>query len=72
MLGTGPTPSTGLPLHDWQFWVATLVALLAAAWMFWRMFGGMIKRRRGRGATRRVELTLDRRAVSYPKPDDGD
>lgn len=48
------------PVRDWQFWVATLLALLAAGWLLrgvipWRRILGRPARRRGKRAT----LTLD-------------
>jgi len=43
------------PVHDWQFWVATVIALAAAVWVVRGVapVGG----RRGGGA-RRVKLTI--------------
>lgn len=43
-----------LPISDWQFWVASLAALLAASWVL----RGLIPRRKKRGT--RVALTIKR------------
>lgn len=48
-----------MPTTDWQFWVATAIALVAA-WrvgrLAWGVVGGMF--RKGRGASKRASLTI--------------
>ncbi len=48
------------PVHDWQFWVATGVAIAAAAWLAWKLLPlPMLKRwRRGRRG-KRATLTIE-------------
>jgi len=58
----------GLPIGDWQFWVATLFALLAGLWLTrkvvpWRR----ILRRPPRPRGRRATLTLDGVAIEKRK-----
>ena len=63
--------NASLPVHDWQFWVATLCAILAAAWLARRLWKSVSAHRRR--TQKRVELTLDRKAVPYAsrsRPDD--
>ncbi len=60
-----------LPTHDWQFWVATICALAAAGWLVRRLYRSLTSHRRA--DSKRVELTLDRKAVPYgsqSRPDD--
>lgn len=45
----------GLPVGDWQFWVGSLVALVAAGWLL-RGALPMVKRRRKQ---RSVTLTIE-------------
>ena len=47
-------PGRGLPLHDWQFWVVTLICA-AAAWLVGRRVFAAL-RRRPRGV--RAPLTI--------------
>ncbi|MCA9311568.1 MAG: hypothetical protein KDA21_10210 [Phycisphaerales bacterium] len=54
-----------VPAGDWQFWVATGAAAAAAGWLLWRLIRAVRSQRRGAG--KRVELTLDRKAVTYSK-----
>ncbi len=57
------------PLSDWQFWVATLLALVALGWLLralipWRRLLGRKDKKRGRRAT----LTLERRPLDGSRP----
>lgn len=49
------------PTHDWQFYVATGIALLAILWLFRRFLPGAKHRKRRRG--RRTALTIEGRTV---------
>lgn len=49
------------PTHDWQFYVATGIALLALLWLLRRFIPGVRKRRRRRG--RPATLTIEGRQV---------
>lgn len=62
--------SGSFPVHDPQFWIVTLAALGAAAWLFaraapWRWF-----RKKPRPAPRRATLTVKGRAVEARSPAD--
>ncbi|MFM9958494.1 MAG: hypothetical protein ACKVZJ_10480 [Phycisphaerales bacterium] len=49
-----------LPVHDWQFWVVTLLVLAAAVYLVWQVVGA-VRARRGRA--RRATLTVGGRPV---------
>lgn len=54
-----------LPVHDWQFWVATVIALVALRYVLRMIFPSgipLISKRRKPGATRTV-LTVERKPV---------
>lgn len=58
------------PTHDWQFYVATGIALLAILWLFRRFLPGASRRKKRRG--RRASLTIEGRAVpAQPSGPDG-
>lgn len=44
------------PVDDWQFWVVTAIALLAAVWLLRPLIPGLRKRRAR--STQRVTLTI--------------
>ena len=48
-----------MPTTDWQFWVVTAVALVAA-WRLGKMVWGVVAPmfRKGRGVTKRASLTI--------------
>lgn len=50
------------PVHDWQFWVATAIALGAAMWLV-RAVTPWGKRRKRRGSGKRATLTVKGKAV---------
>lgn len=52
-VGGPPQPSPALPLGDWQFWVVTAIALVAAAALLRAIWP-----RNRRGATQRATLTI--------------
>jgi hypothetical protein len=54
----------GFPVHDWQFWLVTALALGAAAWLLRGVLPIGSRRRRARRGQRRATLTVDGRAVS--------
>lgn len=45
------------PTHDWQFFAATGIAILAILWLFRRFLPGAKQRKRRRG--RRTSLTIE-------------
>lgn len=64
-----PVPSPPLlPWTDWQFWVVTVVALLAAAWIVRRMLPKRLLGGARRGAAKRATLTIGGRAVDAARP----
>lgn len=54
-----------LPITDWQFWVATLIAILALRHVLKMIFpsGLPLSRKRRKGKQTRATLTVDRRPV---------
>lgn len=57
---------SSLPLHDWQFWVATAIFLGAAMYLFRNILPipYLSKRRRARRTTKRVTLTVGGRPAA--------
>lgn len=57
---------SAFPVHDWQFWVVTGVAVLAAAWLLRGILPipWLQKRRRARRKQHRATLTVEGRTVS--------
>lgn len=57
------------PVDDWQFWVVTLVALLAALWLLRAVLPipWLQRRRRARRGQHRATLTVGGRAVATRK-----
>lgn len=49
------------PVHDWQFWVVTLLALVAAAYLLRGLLPGAKKRKRAKRG--RTTLTIDGKSV---------
>ena len=68
-MAMGVVVTAALPVGDWQFWVATAIAGVAAGWLCWRLWRAVRSHRRGAG--KRVELTLDRKAVPYGRGEAG-
>jgi len=62
---TEPPPAS-FPVDDWQFWIVTLVFLLAIAWILWDVLPIRAIIRRGRAKPRRATLTIEGQ-----KPRDG-
>ncbi len=52
-----PTLASAFPVHDWQFWVVTLIFIAAIAWMARGFLPGS-KSRKARGKSTRVSLTV--------------
>ncbi len=54
-----------LPVHDWQFWAVSLIALAAAAWLLRSVLPipFLSARHRRRKRQRRVTLTVDGKNV---------
>lgn len=50
-----------MPVYDWQFWVVTAAAFIAAAWLVRGIWPGAANRRRRRG--HRTALTLHGKVV---------
>lgn len=53
------------PIHDWQFLVATALAIGALLWLLRRFLPG---RRHARRHARRATLTIEGRAVGAAQP----
>ena len=47
------------PVHDWQFWVATLAALGA----LWFLLRPLLPSKRKRAAKRRTSLTVEGKSI---------
>lgn len=47
-----------LPLHDWQFWVVTLAALVAAGWLLRGVLPGLRGRAKRRKQQHKATLTI--------------
>ena len=60
-----------LPVNDWQFWVASLIAIIALRHVLKMLFpsGLGFGKRRKRGKETRATLTVDRKPVET-KPSD--
>ncbi|MCB9838750.1 MAG: hypothetical protein H6813_05375 [Phycisphaeraceae bacterium] len=61
---TPPAPGASFPVDDWQFWVVTLVFLLAVAWLCWNVLPLKQIVRRGKAAPKRAQLTIEGRKPS--------
>ncbi len=61
---------TAFPVHDWQFWVVTAVALLALLWLLRGVLPipWIRRRRRARRGQHRATLTVDGHAVPRKEP----
>ena len=56
------------PIHDWQFWVVTALAAVAAAWLVRGLLRFILNQRKGgKAPPKRTTLTIDGRAVPRPK-----
>lgn len=60
-------PARLFPVWDWQFWVVTLVALAAAAWLVYKLFPRRLLGKRRRAPARRATLTIGGRPVEPPR-----
>lgn len=64
--GTQGAPVGGqampFPIDDWQFWVVTVVAFAAAAWLVWRLAPHRLFRAKRRGS-KPATLTVGGRPV---------
>jgi hypothetical protein len=49
-----------MPVHDWQFWVVTLAAILAGAWLLRGVIPGLKKKR---PPGKRTTLTIGGKAA---------
>ncbi len=58
----------GLPLGDWQFWVATAITLVALRYVLKLIMprGLPFTKTRRRAGERRATLTVDRKPVDKP------
>ncbi|HLO39957.1 MAG TPA: hypothetical protein VK176_02970 [Phycisphaerales bacterium] len=59
-----------LPIHDWQFWVATVIAILALRHVLKMLFpsGLPLMKKRAGGKGTRTTLTVDRKPVDRSIP----
>jgi hypothetical protein len=57
---------SAFPVHDWQFWVVTGVALVAALWLLRAILPipWIQKRRRAKRTQHRATLTVEGRTVA--------
>jgi peptidoglycan/LPS O-acetylase OafA/YrhL len=60
----GPVAVAPLPVSDPQFWIVTATALLAAAWIAYRLVPRRLLRGRRRRAGKHAPLTIDGKPVS--------
>ncbi len=51
------------PVDDWQFWVVTLAALGALAFIVWRSLGKRLLRKRSKGGSKAAPLTVEGKPV---------
>lgn len=64
--GAPAAPSTSpFPAHDWQFWVVTIIALVALAWLLRGVapIPVLTERWKRRRHQRRAALTIEGKAV---------
>ncbi len=59
VLAATTNPTASFPVSDWQFWVVTLVFLLAIAWLCWNVLPLRQIFRKGRAAPKRTTLTVE-------------
>lgn len=55
------TLAAAFPIHDWQFWVVTLIFLAAAAWLLKGVLPVpfLTKRAKAKKQTKRVTITVE-------------
>lgn len=67
--GAAPPAPAPLPLTDPQFWIVTLAAVCAGAWIIWRMLPKSLLFKHRKPPAKRTTLTVDGKAVeAKPKP----
>ena len=59
ILANAQPPVASFPVGDWQFWVVTLVFLLAIAWLCWNVLPIRQILRKGKAAPKRTVLTVE-------------
>jgi hypothetical protein len=47
-------------VHDWQFWIVTLAALCAAAWLLRGVIPGLSRKKKGQ---KRATLTIGGKSI---------
>lgn len=57
----------GFPISDWQFWLATLVALLALLFLLRNPLRRLLRRGRPRARSHKAALTIEGAPVDSPK-----
>ncbi len=57
---TAPEP---FPIANGQFWIVTVIALLAALFIGWRAFGGRWRRRKTKPRKTSATLTIEGKSV---------
>lgn len=63
-----PTGDAQLASNDtWQFWVVSVVALLAGLWIIWRMVPKKWLSNNKRGTSTRATLTVSGKTISRAK-----
>ena len=65
-LATQSSPQGAFPVGDWQFWVVTLVFVLAVAWLCWNVLPLKQLLRRGKAAPKRTVLTVEGQKPGKP------
>ena len=52
-----------MPTHDWQFWVVTVIAVIALLWLGRSVMRVALPRKKRRGVAKRTTLTMGGKAV---------
>lgn len=55
--------AASFPIHDWQFWATTAIALAAGAWLLRGVLPIPWLKRRRRGKGKRVNITVGGKSV---------
>lgn len=60
--------AAAFPIGDWQFWIVSVVAASALAFILWRALGKRLRRRRAHRPRRTsATLTIEGRAPRRPR-----
>lgn len=66
MLATSATEP--FPISDTQFWLVSVIALLAAIFIVWRALGGRLRRRKPKPRKSSATLTIEGKVVDRKAP----